>query len=326
MKTCWKLAWLVALTVFAAGEANAQAENYPNRPVRIISDSAPGSAVDISLRIVADGLGRHWGQQVIVLNQPGAGGAISARVASDATPDGYTLFAPALSVFLTLPGKAPNLPVVIPRDFEPIGFTAEQPMSIGAGSQLGISTLPELIDLAKKKPGELSYSVSGIGRLTHLTGELLQLRAGIKLQTVPYSAGGTAQALSDIIGGRISLAVEGYTGLSSAFAAGTLKPLAVASAERLAEAPNVPTVSETIPGFIATGWQAVVAPRGTPQPLIEKVSADLRKVLTTPDTRDKLAARGSYARPMSPAEITAFVKAQQELWQPALERIAEQTK
>jgi tripartite-type tricarboxylate transporter receptor subunit TctC len=321
-----RFAWLIVLAALAAGEARAQADNYPSRPVRIISDSGPGSAIDTGLRIIADGLSHLWGQQVIVLNQPGAGGAISARVASDATPDGYTLYAPALSVFLTLPGKVPNLPVELPRDFAPIGFTAEQPMAVGVSATLGINTLPELIAAAKKRPGELSYAVTGVGRLTHLTGELLQIRAGIKLQMVPYSGGGSSQALADIISGRIPIVIEGYTGLAGAFQSGQLKALAVASAQRLPEVPNLPTVAETIPGFIATGWQAVVAPRGTPEPIIAKVSEDLRKVLMTPETRNKLATRGSYARPMSPREITEFVQAQQNLWKSALERIAEQTK
>jgi len=317
---------LFVLAALVAADARAQSDNYPNRPVRIISDSGPGSAIDTGLRIVADGLSQVWNQQVLVVNQPGAAGAISARAAADATPDGYTLFAPALSVFLTLPGKAPNLPVELPRDFVPIGFTAEQPMSIGVSATLGINTLPELIAMAKKRPGELSYAVTGVGRLTHLTGELLQIRADIKLQMVPYSGGGTSQALADIIAGRIPIVIEGYTGLSGAFQSGQLKPLAIASEQRLPEVPNVPTVIETIPGFIATGWQAVVAPKGTPDAIARKVSDDLRKVLTTPDIRDKLAARGSYAKPMSPKEITDFVQAQQTLWKPALERIAEQTK
>jgi tripartite-type tricarboxylate transporter receptor subunit TctC len=318
-------AWLVLMAA-SAPDVHAQTGSYPNRPVRMISDSAPGSAVDTGLRIIADGLAQRWGQQVVVLNQPGAGGAISARVAADAAPDGYTLYAPALSVFLTLPGKAPNLPVELPRDFAPIGFTAEQPMAVGASPTLGVSTLPELIALAKKRPGELSYSVSGIGRLTHLTGELLQQRADIRLQMVPYSAGGTAQALTDIIGGRISLVIEGYTGLSGAFQTGTLKALAIASEQRLPEVPDLPAVAETLPGFVATGWQAVVAPRGTPEAIIDKVSTDLRAVLGKSEYRDKLAARGSYVRPMTPAQITAFVQAQQALWKSTLEKIAEQTK
>lgn len=203
MKTDWhwfKLTGLLLLAMSFAGNVNAQSTGYPTKPVRIISDSAPGSAVDVSLRIVADGLSQHWGQQVVVVNHPGAGGAISARVAAEAAPDGYTLYSPALSVFLALPGKAPNLPLQLPRDFLPIGLTAEQPMFVGVSPTLGVKTLSELIALAKSKPGQISYAVTGVGRLTHLTGELLQIRAGIKLQIVPYT-GGSAQALNDIIGG-----------------------------------------------------------------------------------------------------------------------------
>jgi tripartite-type tricarboxylate transporter receptor subunit TctC len=314
------IACLLAMIMAAIGEARAQADTYPGRPVRIISDSAPGSAVDVGLRIIADGLSQHWGQQVLVVNQPGAGGAISARVAAEAAPDGYTLYAPALSVFLAVPGKAPNLPLELPRDFTPVGFTADQPMAIGASPALGVASLPDLIALAKKRPDEISYAVTGIGRLTHLTGELLQLRAGIKLQMVPYSGG--SQALSDVMSGRVPVVIEGYTGLAGAFQSGSLKALAVASAERLPVVPDLPTVAETLPGFVASGWQAVVAPRGTPEAIVNKASEDLRKVLSQPEYRDRLAARGSYARPMSSAEVTAFVRDQQRMWKPALDRIA----
>src|SRR5262245_29502044 len=224
------LVCLLGVAAAATSEARAQAD-YPNRPVKLISDSSPGSAVDVGLRIIADGLSQLWGQQVLVVNQPGAGGAISARVAAEAAPDGYTLYAPALSVFLAVPGKAPNLPLELPRDFTPIGFTADQPMAIGASPALGVATLPELIALAQKRPNELSYAVTGVGRLTHLTGELLQIRTGIKLQMVPYSGG--SQAVSDVISGRVPVIIEGYTGLAGAFQSGSLKALAIAAAERL---------------------------------------------------------------------------------------------
>lgn len=204
--------------LLAGGTARAQTD-YPSKPVRIISDSAPGSAVDVGLRIIGDGLSQHWGQQVVVENRPGAGGAISTKAAAGAPPDGYTLYAPAFSVFLAVPGKAPNLPLVLPRDFLPVGYTVDQPIAIGVSPELGVNTLSELIALAKKRPGEISYGVTGVGRLTHLTGELLQIRADIKLQMVPYT-GGSAHALSDALGGRIGMVIEGYTGLAGAFSVG----------------------------------------------------------------------------------------------------------
>lgn len=323
MKTAWRWSSIVGLLWLAAAptEAAAQADGYPNKPVRIISDSAPGSSPDVGLRVIAEALSQHWGQQVVVVNHPGASGAISARVAAEAAPDGYTLYAPALSTFLALPGRAPNLPLMLPRDFMPIGFTFDQPMSIGASPTLGVSTLPELIALAKSRPGEISYSVAGVGRMTHLTGELLQMRADIKLQMVPYT-GGAAQALSDIIAGRISMIVEGYAGMAGIYQAGSIKPLAVGSAQRLLEALNIPTAAETLPGFVAAGWQVVVAPNGTLETIVTKVGMDLRQVLTKPDTVGRLAARGSYTRPMTANETENFVREQQKLWKPAMERIA----
>src|SRR4029077_5282336 len=184
--------------------------------------------------------------------------------------------------FLTLPGRAPNLPLVLPRDFIPIGFTFDQPMSIGVSPTLGVNTLPELIALAKTKPGTISYSVAGVGRMTHLTGELLQIRADIKLMMVPYT-GGASQALSDIIAGRISMIVEGYAGMSGIYQAGSLKALAVGSAQRVAGVPDIPAVAEFLPGFVAAGWQVVVAPNGTPDAIVNKVSVDLRQALTKPE-------------------------------------------
>jgi len=188
-----------------------QAGNYPDRPVTIIADAAPGSTPDVDTRFVAEGLGKIWGRQVAVINHPGANGSIAARDAADAAPDGYTLYMPTLSTFTALPTVAPNLPLKLPRDFLPIGFTAENPMFIAVGPSLGVTTLPQLIALAKKDPEKISIAVTGIGRLTHLTGELLQMRADIKLLTVPYT-GGPAPALGDVIGGRVSMIIEGVFG------------------------------------------------------------------------------------------------------------------
>jgi tripartite-type tricarboxylate transporter receptor subunit TctC len=325
MQRQWiKMAGLLLLAVVAADAACAGTD-YPNSPVRLISDSGPGSAADTGLRIVADGMSHYWKQQVVIVNQPGAAGSISATVASQAAPDGYTLYAPTLSLFLAVPGKAPNLPLMVPRDFAAVGFAFEQLLVIAVSPQIGIKTLPELIDLARKKPGELSYAVTGVGRLTHLTGELLQRRTGIKLQMVPYS-GNSAQAITDVYAGRIPIMIDGYTGLVPAFQSGTLVPLAVGAARRLPSVPDLPTVAETVPDLIAASWMAVLAPNGTPEPIIAKANEALRAALEMTDVREPLAARGSFARPMSPDELTAFIRDQQILWKPAIEQIAQQTK
>ena len=322
MKTDWRcymLAWLLAVSTVAA--ADAQTGPYPNKPVQIIADSSAGSTPDVALRIVADRLTQGWGQQVLVVNRPGAGGSLAARAAAEAAPDGYTLYQPVLSTFVSLHPAAPNVPLHVPKDFLPIGFVAENPMFIAVSPTLGISTLPELIALAKKRPGEIPYATTGVGRLTHLTGELLQREAGIKLLLVPYT-GGPAHAVGDVATGRVAMIIEGYSGIAGAARSGSIKLIAVASAKRLAEFPDVPTVAETIPGFQATGWAVLVAPIGTPEAIIGKVSEDLRKVVVEPELEKKLATLGSYTNPMSPAEATAFIHKQQQMWQPVLDEIA----
>ncbi len=314
------MAGLCLLTLPAAVAAHAQAGNYPNKPVTLISDAAPGSTPDVDARFVAEGLGKIWGQQVVVVNHPGANGSIGARAASEAAPDGYTLYMPVLSTFVALPTVAPNLPLKLPRDFLPIGFTAENPMFIAVNPSLGVSTLPQLIALAKKEPGKISIAVTGVGRLTHLTGLLLQERADIKLLAVPYT-GGPAAALGDVAGGRVSMIIEGYSGIVGSVKAGSVKLIAVASRERLPQFPDLPTAGETIPGFSATGWQVLVAPLGTPQPVINKVSADLSKVVSDPDFKRRLGNIGSYSRAMTPEQALAFVHKEQETWQPLLKQI-----
>jgi tripartite-type tricarboxylate transporter receptor subunit TctC len=322
MQRPWiKISGLLLLAMAAANAAPTETD-YPNGPVRVISDSGPGSAIDVGLRIVADGMSRHWKQQVAIVNHPGAAGSISATVASQAAPDGYTLYAPALSLFLAVPGRAPNLPLMVPRDFAAVGYGFEQLLVIAASPKLGIKTLQELIDLARKKPGELSYAVTGVGRLTHLIGELLQQRTGIKLQMVPYS-GNSAQAITDVYAGRIPIMIDGYTGLVPAFQSGNLVPLAVGAARRLPSAPELPTIAETVPGLVASSWLAVLAPNGTPEPIIAKASEALHAALEMADVREPLAARGSYTHPMSPDELTGFIHEQQILGKPAIEQIAQ---
>jgi tripartite-type tricarboxylate transporter receptor subunit TctC len=318
MKTLFRLLVGMLLVLAPIIARPAFADDYPNKPIKVISDSAPGSAIDVAFRMAMDRLGTVLGKQIVPIDQPGAGGAIAAHAASQSIPDGYTLFAPALSLFISLPGKAENLPLILPRDFLPIGSLTELPMFICASAQSGIKTLPDLIARAKQHPGEISFAATGIGRLTHLTGLLLASKAGIKLEAVPY-AGGPAAALTDVIGGRVPLVIEGYSGLAGAIQAHTITALAVGSMHRLPDFPDLPTLAETLPGFAAGGWQGMVAPLGTPAPIIQKINASLKQVLSEPDLAKQLASRGAYVDPLSPSEVNAFINAQQEQWRPVLE-------
>jgi tripartite-type tricarboxylate transporter receptor subunit TctC len=315
------IAFLSLLAALVGPAPLAVAQDYPNRPVRFITDSAPGGAIDVPVRIIADGLSRIWGQQAVVVNQPGAGGAIAQRAAASATPDGYTFGVKSVSAFVAIPGTADNLPVQVPRDGMPVGYLGGAPMFITAAPWLNVQTLPDLLALAKQKPGELSYGVNGIGRLTHLTGELLQRRAGIKLLMVPYT-GGTPAILNDIMGKRVGMVFEAYSGLGGAMIAGNVVPLAIASAERIPSSPDLPTVAETLPGFESVGWQALLAPIGTPDAVVRKVNADLIKAMRDPEVRKRLVDLGRDDRVMSPPELLKFIQDEQAKWAPIVQEIA----
>jgi len=309
----------------AAIKAEAQTDRYPNRPVQIVQDAAVGASPDVGLRLVADRLSQLWGQQVVAVNRPGGGGSIAARSVATAEPDGYTLYQAVMSSFVALHAVPPVIPINVPKDFIPVGFVTEIPMFIAASPTLGVSTLPELIALAKKNPGKVSSAVTGVGRLTHLTGVLIEKETGIKLLSVPYK-GGPAQAFADVTSGRVGLVVDGYSSLAGAASAGSIKLLAVALDKRLADFPNVPTVAETIPGFRATGWAVLLAPPGTPEAIVRKISEDLIKVSADPELQERLAKLGARLNPMTPEQTAAFIAQQQKTWEPVLETIrAEET-
>jgi len=228
---------------------------------------------------------------------------------------------PASSAFVSLPGLQANLPLELPRDFLPVGFVALQPFLLSVASSLAARTLPEFIALAKQKPGELSYAATGRGTLSHLAGEALQQRAGIKLIMVPY-LGGTAQALNDVISGRVPMVIDAYPPVAGALQSGSIRALAVGSAKRLPGFPDLPTTGESLPGFNINGWLALVAPVGTPDAIVRKLSDDLREAVLDPATRTKLETTGNYPNPMSPSELLSFIQAEQKNWKPMLDEIA----
>src|SRR5262245_59938954 len=312
-----------ALIVLAALTLCAGAQDYPSRPVKVIISITAGAGPDVITRIVGEHLGKLWGQQVVVENRPGAGGAIAVRAAGTSAPDGYTLDVAVASNFLALPEMLAKLPYDVARDFVPIGFVGAHPMVIGASAALGVDTLPALIALAKKHPGKFNIGISTRGSLPHLTAEWLRMAGYVDMTIVHYP--GAPQALADLMGGRIHVVIESLATFAPAISAGKLKALVVATAQRLKTAPDLPAVAETLPGFLAMGWFALMAPPGTPEPIARKVSTDLRSVLTRPEAVARLTELGTYLEPMSPDQLVGFIRKQQQSWKPVLSEIAEKT-
>ena len=309
----------VAILCASAVGSDANAQGYPSRYVSIIIQTAAGSAPDVIARIVAERLTHVWGQQVPIISRQGAAGLIAAQAAASAQPDGYTLYMPTVTALVILPETQPKFPVNFERDFVPIGLVSEFPMVIAVSPALGVNTLGELIALAKKRPGEILYAANNRGSFPHLTGELFRSRAGIELTFVPYP--GAAAGLNDIMGGRISMIVEGPSALSGALQAGSIKALAVTSATRLPNFPDLPTVAETIPGFAVVAWFALLTPVGTPDAIVRKVSQDLQTVLKQPAIKEKFEMLGVYPRPTSPAEAAEFIRGERQLWKPVIKEV-----
>ena len=296
----------------------ASAQGYPNRHVTIINQTPAGSGPDVICRIVGERLGQLWGQQITVLNKPGAAGLMAAQTAASAPADGYTLYMPTSTALVILPEINTKIALDFERDFAPIGLVGESPMAIAASAASQIGSLPELIRAAKAKPGELLYAANSRGSTPHLAGEYLRAQAGIDLTFVPYL--GAAGALQDVLGGRVPIVIESLSALSGAAQDSSIKVLAFTSRNRLPEFSHIPTVSETLAGFSLTGWFALLAPRGTPEAVIEKVGVDLRSVLAEPGIQQKLSALGVYARPMSAADTAQFIRSERETWRPVIRK------
>jgi tripartite-type tricarboxylate transporter receptor subunit TctC len=319
MTTITRRALLASGACAFVGIGKAQAQKFPDGPVKIVTSVGPGATPDIISRLVADHLTRLWGQQVIVLNQPGGAGAVAIKAVAPAAPDGHTLYMSLASNFVALPELQKNFPVDVLRDFVPIGFVGEQPLGIGVAPSLGVSSLPDLITLLKRKPGELNIAAGNRGSILHLAAEWFRTATGTKFTLLHYSGG--AKALPDILGGRVQATVDALASLGAAADGGQLKLLAVTSSKRLYNFAKTPTVAETLPGFRALGWMALMAPPRTPAPLAEQISADLRKVLAG-DLGKRLDELGNYPRPTTPAELRDFIAEEQRIWRPVIAETA----
>lgn len=308
--------------LIAAHAVPARADDFPARPVKVIVQTAAGSALDVLMRTVNEQLSQIWGQEVIVVNQAGAGGLNAARLAAGSGPDGYTLFLAGGSVFVALPELHHDLSFDV-NDFVPIGFVADEPYGILSSNRLGVNSVSELIAASKKYPGGLNAVAGTVGGLQHLTAERFRAVSGAELNMIHYP--GTAQSLNDVISGRVPVMFQNLSPLVGVIASGDVKLLAIASSARLPNFSQTPTVSETLPGFTASGWSVLVAPHGTPPAIVQKINEDLRRALESPELVQKFQDMGNYTRPMSPQELADYINDQRQAWRPIVQKVAGET-
>jgi tripartite-type tricarboxylate transporter receptor subunit TctC len=302
---------LAATAALATGPAFAQA-GYPNRPVKFIVPFPAGGPVDTTARAMAQKLGDLWGQPGVVDNRAGAGGIVGAEIAVKQPADGYTLFVCSIH-HSVLPALKPNLTYNIEKDFVPVSFGAMFPVILVAHPSLQAKNVSELIALAKREPGKIAFSSAGNGGGTHLAGELFNMHAGTQLQHIPYK--GSAPAMTDLLGGQVQLMFADAPTALPQIRAGKVRALGVASAQRSALLPDLPTIAEAgLPGYEAYSWAAVVAPAGTPKDIVAKISADLQKVMTQPDVKQRLFDAGAEAMPTSPEKFAQMLRSEIEKW------------
>jgi tripartite-type tricarboxylate transporter receptor subunit TctC len=301
-------------TLAAVGPVRAQ--TFPTKPVKIVTSVGAGAGPDVISRVLADHLGRLWGEQVIVINRPGGAGAVAIRALASEPADGYTLYMSLASNYIALPELQKNFPVDVVRDFVPIGYVGGHPMMVAANTSLGVKTLPELIALCKKHKGEFNVAAGNRGSIIHLAAEWFRRATGVEVTLLHYPS--AAKAIPDVLSGRVQIMFDSSTAMSPALGTGKLTPLAIATKKPHPKYPNVPTVAETIPGFEAIGWLALMGPPGTPEPIAKKVSDDLRTLFAKGDLTKNFEDHGTSVMPTTQTELKAFIEEQQRIWKPVI--------
>jgi tripartite-type tricarboxylate transporter receptor subunit TctC len=302
------LTTLAAAAMACAGLAQAQSAAWPSRPVTFVVPFAPGGGTDIGARIVAQKLSQLWGQSVLVDNKGGAGGNVGLEVVSRARPDGYTLLIGNVGTQSINPTLYKKLNYNPDTAFTPIGQFAELPFVLAATTSLPAKNARELVELAKASPDKYSYASSGNGGSPHLSGETFKIATGTQILHVPYKGGGAA--MTDLIAGNVHLLFASVLETSAHIKAGKLKALAITSRQRVSALPDVPTLQESgITGAESGSWLGLLAPAGTPQAVVDKVSQGLAQVIAMPDVQQQLLAQGAVARGGSAADFAALIAA-----------------
>jgi tripartite-type tricarboxylate transporter receptor subunit TctC len=314
----WRIVTLLAAHVFSMP---LMAQDYPAKPVRILSGFAAGGAADILGRVVAQRLSEALKQPFVVETRAGAAGIIATEAVARSAPDGYTLLVGTMTTHGIAPSLYKKLPYDVTRDFAPIALIGHIPLVMTVGSAVPASSLKDFVALAKAAPGKYSFASAGGGTPPHLTGELFRSRFGLDLLHVPYK--GTAPAVTDLIGGQVSMTIDGLTVQLPHIKSGKLKALAAASAKRIAAIPDVPTFAELgYPDLEVSLWYSLFAPAGTPRPIVTLLNAELSKMLALPEVRQRLAELAVEPGDGGSAEqFGAFVQAELRRWGQVVQQV-----
>lgn len=311
---------LIAATFVAVlglvGTAEAQ-DKWPERQVNVIVPFTAGGTTDMFARILAQHMQVKFGPPFIVENRAGAAGNVGTAAVARAPKDGYTILVGTVSTHAINPFLYKNLPHDTEKDFEPVSLIARLPNLLVVHPRIEAKSVAELVEHLKANPGKLSYGSSGAGTSTHLASELFQMTTGTKMTHVPFRSSG--DVMNSINGGHIDLAFDNMTLAWPQAQAGTVRAIAVTSAERSPTAPDVPPVSDTLKGFEATSWHGVFVPAGTPRPVVDKINAEVRRIMELPDVKQKLTEIGAVPSPMSPEEFADFIKVERTKWKGVVE-------
>jgi tripartite-type tricarboxylate transporter receptor subunit TctC len=302
-------AWCAAALLAAAAPALSQ--NYPNKPVRLIVPYSAGGATDIVARIMAQKLPEFLGQQVVIDNRPGAGGLIGTDTVAKAAPDGYTLLTTS-TPHVILPHLHKKIPFDALKDFAPIMQFGDQPYALTIHPSLGVATVKDLIALAQKQPGNINYASSGNGGAQHMFAALFVSMAKINMVHIPYKGSGPARA--DLLGGQVKVGCLGIASVLANHKAGQLRILAVTSAKRSHEIPDIPSIAETIPGYNASLWQGLAVPRATPRAVIERIQRDVQKTMESPEVKAAFERSGTYVVTTNPKAFGDLLKVELDKW------------
>lgn len=302
---------LLALTAACAGGPAASAD-YPVKPVRLVVPFASGGGTDMVARMIGARLTESWGQQIIVENRPGASTLIGAAFVARSSPDGYTLYL-ANANYTVNPGLFKSLPYDAAKDFTPIIRLADQPIVLLIHPSVPAQSVKQFIELAKSRPGELNFASPGVGTSSHMTGLLFQSMTKINMVFVPYK--GAGPSLIDLIAGQVTVGAAGLTASVQHIDAGKLRALGVATAKRSVLRADIPTIAESgVPGFEVTNWFGILAPAGTPAPVIDKIHQQVAKLIGQESNRQLMLKMGLELSPMGPTEFDRFIRSEIEKW------------